>query len=298
MNELRYIVASRTQPALVAEGRSGGFVRVWEVSTVQLLAGFATNFAGILGRIALCEGPLGAVVVTSAWAGDGVTAYDAASGRVLWSRQYQDEAYLVSPAGLRSSVAVGFERASMQILDIGTGGSKAELRGVRTYRQSQYDPIGVAQYDGKVALVHPELWRRGVTLPISGFAMLEAAFAPDTVLVSDSTDPATANASVMAWDVQGRAKWRYEVERDTNVPWLSWHTASQSWLGIARHVDRRVPDVLLRWSANGELLDQRPLDGHREYAFAAEGTALIADDSINDPLSLAPIGRLSGPHRD
>lgn len=267
-------------------------MRVLSVSRGQVLKEFPTVFGGVLGRLALCGPAENDVLVVGGWATDGVAAYRASTGALLWHRRDLPEAYALSAAGTGEHVAISFARAPMHVLDTTSGEVLARVKGIRTYHQSRYGLIGAGQLDGAVSFVDAAGWKLGVRLPIRGFAMLGVAFAPAGCVISDTTEPeGPVLSSVMGLGLGGELRWRLENSRSVNVPWMTWHAASERWLGIARHVDRKSADVLHGWSDAGEELFRLRLDGHAEYAFTADGSHLVAGNKVLDPLTGTVTGR-------
>jgi hypothetical protein len=246
-----------------------------------LLSEFDTTFGGVLGRLALVTTPDRVIVVTGAWWRGEVAGYDGHTGGRVWRRDDVREVRHLAAAGDGSQVAVSFQRSPMQFLDGLTGETVASARGARAFHASRYAQVGVAEFDGYAAMVMVDPWKVQWRLPIAGFGMLAAAFTPDAVLVSDTTE--TGSASVYDFTLSGQLLWRYRASPQRNVPWLGRDNKTGDWLGVERDVEHATSDALIRWNSDGELVSSLPLERADEYAFLLGGQFIVASpDKIVD----------------
>lgn len=283
------------------DGTPDGSVQVWSIPEQAPRAAFDTilDFGG--RRLALCGGSDRQVVVAGAWERHGICGYDARTGERLWQRKDLKKVQSLSPVD-GSAVAACFDTRPMHLLDAASGATVATVRGVRRFWQSRHAPVGAAEVTGHVAIIGSDDWTVRWRAPVAGFALLDTAFAPDAVLVADvadSTFDADAVSSVYCFSLAGELLWRRSVPADTNVPWLSWDAGADEWLGIRHNVEKREPEMLLRWSREGDLLSRVALGYVGEYAFLPSGQLLVtAGGQVVDTKAARQIGRLSPPEAD
>jgi hypothetical protein len=276
-----------------------GSTQVWSVADASPILHF-TSIAEFGGRrLALCTPPEVAVVVAGAWARHGVGGYDATTGERLWQRKEVKRVQWVTPARTDGGlVAVRPDDGALQILDAATGADVASVRGARHYWQSPFAPIGAAEAYGHVLGIDGTTWSVRWRAPVAGFALLAAAFAPESVVVANTVDgDSGAATSVVCFDLDGHQRWERANPPDTNCPWLAWDEDASQWLAIRFHVNHRVPDTLLRWSEDGEELSSIPLEPRaHEYAFLPGGHRLVTGlGSVLDTTTGAEVGRLLPP---
>ncbi len=256
------------------------------------------NFGG--RRLALCTTSDRMVVVAGAWERHGICGYDASTGERLWQRRDLKRVQSLSPAGDGSAVAACFDSCLMQVLDAASGTTIATVRAVRRFWQSRHVAIGAVEVLGHVALVGSDDWRVRWRAPVAGFALLDAAFAPDAILVSDAVDStfdANAVGSVYCFSLTGKLLWQRQPPPETNVPWLGWDTEAGEWLGIRHNVEKREPEMLLRWSRDGDQLSRVALGLVGEYAILPAGRLLLAGQGdLVDTKAARQVGRLPPPN--
>ncbi|MGQ0608797.1 MAG: hypothetical protein ACT4OQ_10100 [Chloroflexota bacterium] len=280
---------------LKVDGTTDGSVQVWSIPHQTPHTEFDTilDFGG--RRLALCSGPDRLVVVAGAWERHGICGYDARTGERLWQRQDLKQVQALSPVD-GDAVAACFDTRPMHVLDAASGATVATVRGVRRFWQSRHRAVGAAEVMGHVALVGTDDWRVRWRAPVAGFALLDAAFAPAAVLVSDAVDftvDAGAVCSLDCFSLTGELLWQRRTARETNVPWLGWDAEAAEWLGITHHVENREPEMLSRWSRDGELLSRVALGLVGEYAFLPAGKLLVTGHGdLVETRAASQVGRL------
>lgn len=280
------------------DGTIDGSVQVWSIADQAPRAQFDTilDFGG--RRLALCVSQERTVVVAGAWERHGICGYDGRTGERLWQRKDLKKVQALSPVD-GNAVAACFDLRSMQVLDAASGATVATVRGVRRFWQSRHQAVGTADVSGRVALIGSDDWRVRWRVPIAGFALLDAAFAPDAVLVSDAVDStldADAVSSVYCVSLTGELLWQRGTPPETNVPWLGWDAEADEWLGISHNIERREPEMLLRWSPEGDLLSRVALGLIGEYALLPGGKLLVtARGDLVDTKAASQVGRLPPP---
>lgn len=200
----------------------------------------------------------------------------------------------MSPAGDGSTVAACFDKRSMQVLDAASGTTIATVRAARGFWRSRYRSVGAANMLGHVAFLGTDNWRVRWRAPVAGFVLLDAAFSPDAILVSNSVAFDSGEAcSVYCFSLSGKLLWQRENPEGTNLPRLAWDDEAREWLGVRNDPDQRSAEMLLRWSRDGELLSRVPLGRVSNYAFLPGGWLLVTGSGqVLDTKAARQIGRL------
>lgn len=290
------IATATLQPRV--DGTTDGAVQVWSVADQAPRAEFDTilDFGG--RRLALSSASGRMVVVAGAWERYGICGYDAGTGERLWQRKDLKRVQALAPVD-GDAVAACFDMASMQVLDAASGATVATVRGVRRFWQSRHQPLGTVAMSGGIALIGSDDWQVRWRAPIAGFAVLDAAFAPDAVLVSDVIDAtfdSGAMCSVYCFSLTGQLLWQRQTLPETNIPWLGWDNDAGEWLGIRHNVEKREPEMLVRWSQEGDLLSRVTLGLIDEYAILPGGQLLVTGHGdVVDTKSGRHMGRLPVP---
>lgn len=273
-------------------------IAVWSVATGSLVAQFPAEWD--LGRLRLCGTADRPIVVTASWGRPGVCGYEALTGTRLWERRDLTRSSSIAPAVDGDRVAVCSEFRSMHVLDAEAGATLATVRGMRGFWQSRHGSIGIGSVFGQAVGIDTERWSIDWRAPVEGFALLAAAFAPDGLVVSDTVDSSEGNAaSVYAFDLAGRARWRYLAPRDCNVPLLGWDEVTGVWIGIQHNVNRSDSDRLLRWDRDGGVTSDLRLGGSFGYdAFLPTGRCLVtAEGRVLDTGTLQEVARFPAESR-
>lgn len=266
----------------------GGRIQFWSLRPTQLVSEFESLFPGVHGRLAVCTRNGSTAVVVGGWRRDGLAAYDAASGALLWRRKDLPEAQSLAAIGDGSLAAVMFLRQRLLSIDPWTGATQAMGSKLVALRQSAFTPIVVGQFHGSVALVRTSDWSRIATLQLTGGSFVAAAFSEDGVLISDFVDMFAegTTGAVNTFDLHGSPGWRVELDRGRTAPWLFRDAHNGEWLGVLQDPDRRVANVLVRWDDTGAEVSRLDVPVGPEYGLFLGGTTLfVAPDLLLDLVS-------------
>jgi hypothetical protein len=76
---------------------------------------------------------------------------------------------------------------------------------------------------------------------------------------------------------------------------LAYDDGAGEWVGMLNHVNNEQLDTLARWSRDGELVSQQPLDLFAAYAFLPSGRHLVTSDgAVRDSGDGAVVWQLPG----
>ena len=287
MVDVRHI-ASGARGDLFVTGAFECDVTVWSLAARRQLADFRTvlDFGG--ERLALCEPDGEPVVVAGSWERNVISAY-ARDGECLWQRKDLTRVQQLTWAGQGELVAACFEDTPMRLLDARSGQSYAEVNAVKRFAQSPYGERGGAELSGHAAMVDTSTWATLWKRPLTGFGILDMAHAPGALVASDVAAGGGPPSGLWCFDSRGDLLWHWHASAEANCPSLAWDDAANEWMGILRHADHGVPDALLRWSIDGDVVLHRPLgEKFAEFEFPIGGRHLITDQCIFDTVNGQP----------
>lgn len=277
MTDIRVVAPALKRNDVVALGEFEATVHIYSLLPLRATATISTVLSFGADRLALCTAGDSLVIVAAAWERHGVCGYDA-TGERLWQRKDLKRAGALSPAGDGSLVAVALDRQSLQILDAATGASLASVRGAQRLWQSRHHNLAATGSYQQIALWETQNWTQTWKAPVDGFALLDAAFAVDGLVASDSGKM----GQIYAFGLDGREHWRHQLP-DEMLCWaLGWDDRSDEWVGLAHHVNRAAPDLLMRWARDGRALSAVPLPSVSAAGFVPGGASVVTNLGVID----------------
>ena len=277
MTDIRHIAPAAASDRLFLTAEFEHRVRMWSFADHSLTAELETvlDFGG--QRLALC-GSETPIVVAAAWERHGICGY-APDGTRLWQRKDLRQPQHISPVAGGALVVACFDQRPLHVLDAESGETVVTVRAVRRFYDSRFADVGLGEVYGHVVLVGTDDWKVRWKAPIDGFATLSAAAGPGAFAVGDVVSfDADGRSSVSCRDLTGEMLWRWSCPPEVNCPALAWDDAGCEWVGVLNHVNNKRPDTLVRWSADGDVLAERPLALFAEYAFLPGGRHLVTSD--------------------
>jgi hypothetical protein len=276
MPDIRHIAAPLVRDDVVAIGEFETTAYLYHLTLGHADAPVQTvlSFGG--DRLALCEPGGELVIVAAAWERHGVCGYSGNNGERLWQRKDLKRAGPLSPAGDGSLVAAAINGGALQVLNASTGDSVASVRKADRFRQSAFGAIAATGWYQQVALVDTRDWASRWKAALKGYAVLDATFAPDGLLVSDTGDI----GHVYAFQLDGRPAWTHRLPKEMLCWAVGWDENANEWLGLAHNVNQRTPDSMLRWSRDGRLTANHPVPTVAAAAFVHRGRTLVTDREL------------------
>jgi len=156
-------------------------VNVWDLASRKNIGAFETHLD--IGGKRLALSPDGSVCFAGAYRRYGIAAYLVASGIRVWERRDLKAVQYVSlsPGGRR--VYCGLSSRPLHVLDSKSGETLEQLHGIRQVTESPFDASRLL--DGtRLTLVRPG--RKSRKIERGSFAVLDAAFSPGCLLLSES----------------------------------------------------------------------------------------------------------------
>lgn len=281
MEVIRHIATALNRDDLAVLGEAEKRIWLMSLDPPAVKTSFDTvlDFGG--ERLALCTPGDRLVVVAAAWERHGVCAYDGKTGDRLWQRNDLKRVHRLAAARDGGYVAASLDRRSMQVLDATTGETAASVRGADGYWQSRHGALAVTSWYQQVTLLDTDGWIRQGSTPVQGFAILDVGFAPDGLIVSDSSG-SDAGGSVYAFSLSGKLLWRREQPSGMLCWAVEWDERSDEWIGLRHHVDRTAPDAIVRWSRTGEITGPMAVESVVDGEFLPGGRQLVTTTSVVD----------------
>jgi outer membrane protein assembly factor BamB len=159
-------------------------VQIWDLKTRERIKEFETVFR--FGGYRLTLDPAGEKCVAAAWKkgkGGGVACYEASTGRVIWHRQDLRHTQRVrfSPDGM--AVWCVQDSSPTKLLDSADGKTLDSIVGLRNLFDSEYSPALLLEKRKRDYILRKD---KPVKIPRLTFAILDAAFGPHSMVLSES----------------------------------------------------------------------------------------------------------------
>jgi WD40 repeat protein len=185
-------IASGHSSSLIAAAFFERTVQIWNLRAADLIVQFETVylFGGEKGRLALA--PNGTQVVTAAWSAGrlgGVASYAAHTGSLLWHRTdlKQTQSVSFAPDGL--SVWCSPQSGPTKRLSAKTGETLEEFRGSPRIFKSNFSDKMLLEYRNSERAYILQATNSRQLIQRCSFAILDAAFAPDSVCLACAGGP-------------------------------------------------------------------------------------------------------------
>ncbi len=172
-------LAGARRIALLSAGFDESIVQLWDVAHRKQIGEFKAQFT--FGGANLALDPNGRCIVTGVSSRSGtIAAYDALSGRELWTRsRVRYPTYLrFSPSGHQISCTI--DDRAVELLNAETGSTSLILEGVRAYFEGGSGQTFRVLNSRSHYLLRPDASRpTEFQIKQSTFAVLDACFGPD-----------------------------------------------------------------------------------------------------------------------
>lgn len=240
-------------------------VSVWNLDPPGHVATFPTilDFGG--SRLALSEE--GATVVCGAY-GEGVAAYSAETGQLIWQRRDIKRPQRISTSTSRRIVYVAPDDGPCLVLSLDSGEIVDRLRGVRWVVESPFSPHLFLDRR-RPAVVGQDL-ETLIDLPRTTFAFLDVAFGPASVAVTEAGGP------VRCIDLASRRElWTFTPSRGIHCLTLAFCPDRRSFVGVLWPFERGGPKELVAFDDSGSRSVLADLGASAEECFCRRGSILL-----------------------
>jgi outer membrane protein assembly factor BamB len=283
---IRELCAARNIP-LVAAAFYEGRLQVWDLASREMTSEFSARFAW--GAQALSMNAAGDLALTGISAKRGsITAHRVPCGEVVWHRQNVPYcAYL----RFDHDGGVSFTRdlKTVERLDPGTGATIEVLGQTARYIDGPKGHVLLApSIRSNFEIVRGE---HRVSVAKTSFGLLDAAFGPNTVCISESGGP------IRCLDcLTGTELWRYTPSNGSHATRLYYSPVDASFYAVIWHYDRNLFRHLVRFdSGTGQSSRVCDLTSWDEVFCAATAQVVTASGDIIDLSSGEVVGQLGFP---
>ena len=201
MEKIRHVSTS-FQGSIIAVAEFEKKVQIVDVLKKTVISEFETvlDFGG--ERLAITES--GGICICGCWERFGICGYDTSTGNMIWQRKDLKKVQKIEIIrSNNNAVFAQFANGVSRFLDIKTGNDILELRGVKNYYESRFQPVTVYNRSGKIEITEREKHTILAKIQHQSFALLDVAFSTNSVLVSEAGGP------ISCYDTEkGELKWR------------------------------------------------------------------------------------------
>lgn len=233
------------------------------------------------------------VVYAGSWYAGGAMAYSLSESRELWKRRDLRRFSGISAGGYDSDLYCWFDGKASLRLDPATGKTVEKLRGVREFYCSSLNPVLLSGRRELHFGPKPTITRFKV--PRTTFAVLDVAFAPDCVAVTESGGPVRCFSLVT-----GTERWRHTPAPGVHFIELSYCASLDLFVGV---------EWPYKTGGNHRLVSLARISGATtliaglapslDFEFCRSGTLLISSEGdIVDVVSGRKIRRLEFPREE
>ncbi len=242
-------------------------VHVWDLDSGKKISEFNTILDSGGDRFAFSE-QLG-FCVTGAYYKDGVACYSVPDGKMQWQRKdlKKVQSIRISPDGRR--VFCCFDEGPCQVLNYKDGSTLEKLRGVRDV---EFDPYNSYLLMDKS---NPEIFtvngEKQCTLPRDGFAILDIAFSPSVVAISESAN------NVRFFDIPNpKNSLTYIPPKSYHVLNLTYNDEAEDFFGVLWDYETGTKKTLIKFNVPElNVIEIADLTDSWEEVFVKSGRKLV-----------------------
>lgn len=269
-------------------------IQIWDLRSAERLSEFDSVYR--FGGHRITMSPTGKTCVAAAWgtgSHGGVACYDAISGWTIWHRNDIRHTQNVRFSSKGDTVWCGVEEGKLQQLDAQTGETIDKLTGIKRLFDSEDSQVLLLDTRNRDLIIQG---RSKVRIPKLSFGLLDGAFGPDSLCLSEAGGP------VRCLDTEsGVERWRYEPPSSSHVLRLGYRWEDQCFYGVQWEYKRGTSKELIRFSAEGgraqEVRQLRSRSSDEE--FCMHGDMLVT--SSGEVISVGDgnlISQLAFPQKD
>ena len=268
-------------------------IQIWDLATSEQISEFESVFS-LGGGDRLTLHPEGETCVAAAWnkgRQGGVACYDAAEGTLRWHREDLMQTQFARFSLDGRTLRVGVEAGPLQVLEAATGMTIDKFAGIKAVFNNPYSNVRLLETRKRGYFLQGT---NKVRIPNLSFALLDVAFSPNRVCVSESGGP------VRCLDCDsGLELWRYDPPRHSHVLRLRYRPADQLFYGVQWEYETGASRALISFAGeDGQGSELCQLDSWYEE-FCLDGDAVVT--SKGDLISTADgaiKGHLAFPQKD
>jgi outer membrane protein assembly factor BamB len=283
---IRQFAATWSGPVLAA-GEFEKIVHIWDVESQKHLATFPTimDFGG--SRLAITSD--GENLVAANYRLGHIAAYSTVDGTELWRRKDRRELGKVKVSLNDRRVFAFRGKRSYEVLSQETGKTISRLSTVHDLWESPHEQVALVENDKLVLQTADEC--KLASIARESFAVLDVAFAPGYVCVSESGGPLRCLCSKTGVEV-----WRF-AEMDEHILDITFAEHAGAFVGVIWQYKRGGAKRLLRFDPeSGDMAVVADLGKSGEFVFCKRGMRLLSSNgSVMDSATGKQLATLEFP---
>lgn len=247
----------------------GGFksaIEVWDLRRGKRLSAFASSLD--FGGTRLCLDASGERCFAGSYQAGVVEAYDATSGRTVWSRSRLPHPQYLSSSASGDRVYVGVERGPARALDGATGRIVETLAGVRRV----FEGHGGVRFLDRARPVIERPGRTSLKVDRESSAILDVAIGPSSICLAEMGGPVRC----LSLD-SGAELWRCPLPKNEHVIAVSHCASIDAFVAVSFEYQESGNQTLIRIGPSGEATRLAALGGH-VAELCLGGEALLLSD--------------------
>lgn len=262
--------------ARVALGLFEQPVEIWDPGAREQVSTFSTILD--LGGKRLALSSDGTILVAASYHRDGVAAYDAVRGVPIWQRQDVKKVQHMSASRRNALIYLARELGPGLVLDIRTGETVAQRRGVKAIWESAYGPLmidgvkpGVFNFD----VSNIDVFTRRFVVERSSFAILACAFSADALAVAEA-----AGAVQCICLRTAKPLWRAELTRGMHCLALGYSKSLNTFVGVLWSYQSGGSKLLVHFDVDGTNRTIAILGQPTATCFDPDAAHLLTSDRL------------------
>lgn len=263
-------------------------VEIWDVPGRRLLVTFPTVFDFGGSRLALSDER--GVLLAGAYKRHGLVGYSMQSGAELWHRPDLKKVQYLTLNANGSLGYCGRQDAPCEVVDTTTGVTVDRLRGSQSIYESRWEAVRLN--DRRQLRLEMASRKEGLAISRLTFAVLDATFAPGTLLITESRGPLRCLALLSGDEV-----WRYDPGPGAHVLQVAYRPSDRHVVAIERTLESKGPLRLVVLSGEDGALQERLDTEGVEHWFCEDGCTLITSTrQVISTISGQLVGHLTETH--
>ena len=203
-------------------------VQVWDLTTREQIKEFETVF--YFGGNRLAIDAVGQRCVTAGWnkgKRGGVACYETDTGKLIWHRQDLRHTQRVRFSPIRNAFWCVPDSGQTRLLDPDNGSDVDSIVGLRDLFESDYSRDLLLEKRKRNYILKNGKQRE---VPRLTFAILDVAFGPKSLSISESGGPVRCLDSLTGFEL-----WRFTPEKDSHFLYLWYRNTDGNFYGVNWH---------------------------------------------------------------
>lgn len=289
MSRIRHVATSHNGN-LVAVGAFERRIAIWNIKTLAMCAEFDSSLD--FGGERLAISPNNQFVVAGAYRRLGISCHEAKSGKLLWQRKDLKKVQHISTSIDSMFVYCGFEAGPACALSITTGDLLGKTRALKRTYVSPYDQLLMHEHRSQPLVVYSLTEGKLGELSKTTFALLDATFSPDALVISEVGGP------IRCFELMDlRERWRMDQPDGIHAIKMTFAESQKSFLAVQwAYKESGEHSLITLDPKSGKTMSSLMLPAAFEFGFCKKGSLLLTNDgTLLDTTTCKPTSKLAFP---